>query len=118
MARRSVPYRPAHSAHGALYWNVFMWPKRVTYGLSRASRSGRHRATRAGHARAAATLGSARATRTPPPPPPPPPQDADAGVWWIRDGRALPLLDDGLEEWAARTEIAPRARDNPVVDAI
>jgi hypothetical protein len=76
MGRKSHRYRPAHSAHGTVYWNLFMWPFVMRRALKRAVGGGKR------------SLGfkppwkDTPPTRAAPPPgrrlPPPPPPPAAA----------------------------------------
>ena len=92
---RSERYRPAHSAHGHLYWWLVMWPTTVWRPLRRARRvwidpivSVRSGAGRRGRA------GSHAARKMPPPPPPPPVSLPGAREpWATHEGAVRPLWD-------------------------
>ena len=114
MGRGFYSYRPAHSAHGAAYRAVVMWPyvlgrsiRQLSRGGTRTKRRGRNgspdEATRAMPAR--------RSPLGPPPPPPPPPGVAIPKVWNLEEGAVRPQWTSTLEiNVARRKDLLLRAK--------
>ena len=88
MGRKSHRYRAAHTAHGAIYWTLFMWPLVLGRAVRRLRRRGKR--SLGPQRRRWSALFGARATMGPPrmgPPPPPPPPPAPP-VWRLEEGGA------------------------------
>ena len=97
--RRPGGRRPAHSAHGQLYWWLVKWPLSVWPWARRAGRvvsivrdgerdvSPVAPVTRLDRARAV------RPRRAPPPPPPPPPPAPPRRLWGTHEGSVRPIWE-------------------------
>jgi hypothetical protein len=70
--------RPAHSAHGSVYWWLVMWPRSLERAIRRSRAARAHAPPR---------------RRVPPPPPPPPLAGARAArrPWATHEGSVRPL---------------------------
>ncbi len=92
MGRGFSRYRPAHSAHGTVYWTLVMWPFLLGRALVRLRRGGKRslRRERPGWRRLPGA--SAAPSRSPkrPPPPPPPRSEEIPRVWQLEEGGVRP----------------------------
>ncbi|CAN5574899.1 hypothetical protein BH24ACT26_BH24ACT26_19050 [soil metagenome] len=103
MGWQSSGYRPAHTAHGSLYWRLFMWP----LALGRALLQVRHGAVIESPSPASdvAASDAPRPRLVPPPPPPPPGHGGPPKLWRLHEGQVKPQwLEQDLRA-GARTRL-------------
>lgn len=97
MGLRSSGYRPAHTAHGAVYWHLVMLPLSIgramvlggRRGLESQRLSGDERARHTGFPPSAPASG-----RRVPPPPPPPRSSVPVAPWGPQEGFVRPKWEE------------------------
>ena len=114
MGRGFYRYRPAHSAHGAVYRAVIMWPFVLGRALRQLRRGGtrtKRRGPLASPGVATSMLPARRSSPGQPPPPPPPPGVAIPKVWNLEEGAVRPQWTSALEiNVARRKDLLLRAK--------